>query len=386
MIHLHSSQHRVADRVHRLPAMHSRDTLASLSDPPYGELTCATLPGPPSKTRQIASSHDPQMTIARFVETKFIPEYVVFKRSSGQAFYQSILKHVITPEDIGRMFREDNHNQRKKLKSIPEWPYLGDSKLCEVGPDDINRLMSAALAKGYSTQTVKHVRNVIGAIFSHAKLEGYFLGQNPVSLVKPPKHRREDVVELTPEQAIEALGVMQYPEREMTLIGVFTGMSPAEIIGLQWGHVNLGDEELNENGMRIPPKTFCVRKRWYRGKSEMVPKKCQRDLPVTAPLLRILGQLKSRSLFTAPGDSILVSGTGTPINQTNVLNRRLRPIAKQLGLPSLSWQAFRRTHEGLASVLDREFGFSAGTISGRIVTAEFEDGARTAGAVEFYSA
>jgi integrase len=341
------SQDRVADRARPLSAPQSDEGLANLADP------------------QNTSLPEPRITIGEFVEAKFIPEYVASRRSSGQAFYQSMLKHVLIPEEVDRMFEANPGQQRKKLKAIPGWPYLGNMRFCDVRSEDIHRLTSAALAHGYSTQTAKHIRNVISAIFSHAIEERYFLGHNPVSLVKPPKHRREDVVELTSDQAMVALGIMQYPEREMTLIGVFTGMSPAEIIGLQWGQVNLGNEELNETGLRVPPRTICVRKRWYRGKSEMVQKSCQRDLPVTAPLLRVLEQLRSRSLYTAPEDCILVSGVGTPVNQTNVLNRRLRPIARQLGLTSLSWQAFRRIRGVLASELGEELGLPARATSVR---------------------
>jgi integrase len=362
MIHRPRSQDRAADRARTLSAPQSGGGLANLADPLNGF--------PPGQ----------RMTIREFVEAKFIPEYVASRRSSGQAFYQSLLKHVLIPEEVDRMFKANPGQQRKKLKALPEWPYIDNMQLCDVRSEDIHRLTSAALAHGYSTQTAKHIRNVISAIFSHAIRERYFLGDNPVSLVKPPKHRREDVVELTPDQAMVALGIMQYPEREMTLIGIFTGMSPAEIIGLQWEQVNLGNEELNETGLRVPPRSICVRKRWYRGKSEMVQESCQRDIPVTAPLLRILEQLRSRSLFTAPDDCILVSGVGTPINQTNVLNRRLRPIARQLGLASISWQAFRRIRGVLASELGVEFGLPAPATSMRIPV---EDGTWKAKAAAF---
>jgi integrase len=351
------SQDRVADHSHPFSAPQSDEGLVNLADPRNSFLS------------------EPQMTIGEFVEAKFIPEYVASMRSSGQAFYRSILKHVLIPEEVDRMFKANPGQQRKKLKTLPEWPYIDNMRLCDLQSEDIHRLLSAALAHGYSTQTAKHIRNVVSAIFSHARQERCFVGPNPVRLVKPPKHRRVDVIELTPDQAIEALGIMQYPEREMTLIGVFTGMSPAEIIGLQWGQVNLGDEERNEDGVRVPSRTICVRKRWYRGKSEIVEKRCQRDLPVTSPLLGILEQLKSRSLHTAPEDCILVSGVGTPINQTNVLNRRLRPIARQLGLTSLSWQAFRRIRGVLASELGAEYGLPAHAASMRIPV---EDGTWTA--------
>ena len=37
------------------------------------------------------------MTVALFVESKFVPEHVQYKTPAGQTHYQAILKHVITP-------------------------------------------------------------------------------------------------------------------------------------------------------------------------------------------------------------------------------------------------------------------------------------------------
>jgi integrase len=386
MIQQDAPQDGVTGPAHGFAAMHFGNSSASFGEPgddyldeqigdrltigangtSGDESNSAGSQGLQSKTQKGNVTPCSRMTIGRFVETKFIPEHVAHKRSSGRWFYRAMLKHLLIPEQVDCMFRANPGKQNKKTIAIPEWPYLSDIRLCDIQPEDIYRLMSAALAHGYSIQTVKHIRNVTSAIYSHAMQEGYFVGNNPVSTVRPPKHRRKHVVELTPAQAIEALSIMQYPERELTLIGVFTGMSPAEIIGLQWGQVNLSDEELNENGMRIPPRTICVRRLWYRGKPESVQENCVRDLTIPPPLLRILQRLRRRSHSTTAEDCVLVTGIGTPINQNNIVSRRLAPIARQLGVPSLSWQAFRRTPEVLASELEKEFGFSASPMSMRI--------------------
>ncbi len=388
MIQLQASQESETIRAHRSSEWYSGDNSLKSSDrqdndmlePPRDrssagghaisgeESNSAGLQDPDAETHRSMGSLCSRMTIGRFVETKFIPEHVAVKRSSGRLFYRAMLKHVLTPEEVDRLFRANPGKQFRKLKAIPEWPYLSNVRFCDIGPEHIHRLVSAALARGYSFQTAKHIRNVTSAIFSHAIQERYFVGDNPASLVKPPEHLRKRVVELTPAQAIEALSIMQYPEREMTLIGLFARMSPAEIIGLQWGQVNLADEELNENGVRIPPRTICVRKRWYRGKWESVQGSRARDLSITPPLMRILQRLKRRSQFTGPEDCILTSSVGTPINQNNISNRRVKPIARQLGVPSLTWQAFRNAHDVLASELGKELGFAASAMPVRIAT------------------
>jgi integrase len=293
-----------------------------------------------------------QMTVAAFVKGRFIPDYLARKRSSSRAFYKSILKHILRPEEVDWMFSFKRKISGDRLKAVPGWPYLSNVKLCDVGPDDIETLTSAALARGYSIQTVRHIRNVISAIFSHAKQEGCFLGDNPVSLVSPPEFHRKHPFNLTVAQAKEALSLMRYPEREITLLSVFTGMNLVEILGLQWKQLNLTDTEVNVEGRSLRPMSILVRYQLYRGKVETVPRIRTRNVQIPEPLRPILIELRKRQFFTRPDDFVLVSQLGTAINHSNISARRLRPIARQIGVPTVSCQAFRR----MQKVLTREYG------------------------------
>jgi hypothetical protein len=39
-----------------------------------------------------------------FIETKFIPDHVEHKSFAGRTHYQAILKHILKPETVERMF------------------------------------------------------------------------------------------------------------------------------------------------------------------------------------------------------------------------------------------------------------------------------------------
>ena len=305
--------------------------------------------------QQSIQAEHARMTVAQFVERKFLPEHVARKGPSGQTHYQSMLKHVLTPEEVDRMFHNGRENSRRKLKTLPDWPYLSKLRLCDARPDHVQRLTAAALQRGYSTQTVAHIRNVISAIFSHARHERCFIGENPVSAVRLAKVTRKDAHSLSFDQAKKAQAIMNSPEREMMLMTVFTGMNISEICGLQWKHVNLADQEIESNGEIIPPRSIAVRMQWYRGALDKV-KSCRlRNLSIPQTLLQTLLKLKGRKQFTGPDDFVLVSRVGTAINQTNIVARRLKPIGIQLGLPSLSWHVFRRTRKILALELGNQF-------------------------------
>jgi len=298
--------------------------------------------------------HGAELTIGAFVENIFVPEYLALKRSPSRAFYRSILKHILRPEEVDRMFSFRRNASPETLKTVPGWPYLSNVRLCDVHADDIQRLTSAAMTRGYSLHTVRHMRDVISAIFTFARMRQCFIGDNPAKLVKTPEVKQKRTFALTVTQAKEALSVMQYPERELTLLSVFTGMSLVEVLGLQWKQVNLSEIEVSIEGRRIGPRAIAVRNQLYRGRLEAVAKSRVRNRSIPSPLFHALLRLRDRPRFTGPNDFVLASQVGTPINQNNILARRLRPIARQLGVPSVSSQTFRRVRDALLTECDKK--------------------------------
>jgi integrase len=298
----------------------------------------------------------PETTIAEFVQKVFVPEHVATKKPSGRTHFQAILKHVLRPDEVDRIFRVDPETSKTKLEAVPRWPYLGGVRFRDARPDHVQRLIATALASGYSTQTVKHIRNVVRAIFALAMKKRWFSGDNPASAVTLPEMTRKQAHTLTLAQVRQVLGVMRYPEREIALISILTSMNVAEICGLQWKHVNLTNAWSNQDGEPIPPRTIAVRQEWYLGQLGSVNGKSRhRNLPIPNALLPILSELKLRPKFTASDDFVLVSRAGTPINETNIAARRLKPIGKALEMPWLTWQVFRRTHTALPNLLGMEF-------------------------------
>lgn len=285
------------------------------------------------------------MTIADFVEKSFVPEHVSIKGLAGRTHYRAILKHVLTPEEVQRVFHLDVEKSRTRLKAIPDWPYLSHLQLDETRPEHIQELMLAAQSRGYSMQTVTHIRNVVSAIFSHAKKSNYFHGSNPASQVAVPGMSRKEAHMLSLPELKAVLELMRYPEREMTLLAIVTGMNVAEICGLQWKHVNLSPSGQQVNGEMIRPRTIAVRKQWYRGELNSVKIGRTRDVPIPDLIYPVLTTLSQRARFTGPEDFVLVSEAGTPVNETNIASRRLKGVGQELGMPWLSWHVFRRTRK-----------------------------------------
>ena len=294
------------------------------------------------------------MTVRDFVEHVFVPEHVVTKTRAGRIHYQAILKHVLTPEEVDRMFQVDAGAPNRKLKAVPNWPYLGNLRLCDARPDDVQRLISAALADGYSTETARHIRSVVSTIFTHARKKRWFTGDNPADPVKLPGPIRKEALGLTLSQAKQVLAALQYPEKELALIAILTGMKVPEICGLQWKHVNLTETWSDSDGEPIPPRTIRVRQQWCRGKLCAVNGKI-RDLPIPHLAFPLLFDLTRRGRYNSPSDFVLASRTGMPVDWKGSAARRLKPTGRDLQMPWLCWRVFSRTRTNWLNDLGTQF-------------------------------
>jgi hypothetical protein len=315
-----------------------------------GPRTVLFRPATPSDAGSDAQPAD--MTVAQFVAARFLPDHVAIKTSPGRRHYQAILKHVLTPEEVETIFGVTaDGSARAKMHPKADWPYMSDVKLREASPEHVQRLITAALNGGYSSQTIRHIRNVVGAVFSHALRTRHFTGDNPASLVVLPGMKRRESHCLTLEQTIKVLELMQYPEREVTLFAILTNMNIAEICGLQWKFVNLTEHHLSREGQSIPPRSILVRNQWYRGELCGVPAGRRKSIPIPQLLFTVLHTL-SRTKSSGWNDFVLSTKSGRPINQINLAARRLKTIGRELEMPWISWQVLRRTR----AVLAYEFG------------------------------
>jgi integrase len=286
---------------------------------------------------------DSRMTFAFFVESKFIPEHVEHKAPAGRTHYQAILKHLLRPENVNRVF-DPLGIVKARLNFVPGWPYLDEVRLCDITSDHVRRLIASASARGYSVQTVKHIRNVLFAIISHAQREGCFRGSNPVEHVKLPPMVRRIEHELTIRQTMKILELMQYPDKEIALFTLMTGMNIAEICELRWKHVNLSGSVRYLEGDVIPPRSIAVRTSWNRAGLGGARRGRNSNIEIQEPLLSRLGELISRDAKNNMNGFVLLSKAGSPIPPESIRAPRLRPIGRKLGIPWLTWQVLRRAH------------------------------------------
>ena len=317
----------------------SRSSTAREAPPFPGETSA-----PPDEGVQALS---PAMTIADFVANVFVPEHVMQKKVAGQTHYRAMLKHVLTPESVNRLFQAKS--ETSKLRAVPSWPYMDNVRLCDAGRDHVERLISAAGERGYSGQTATHIRSVVSAIFAVAARKRCFSGENPASRVPLPEISRKERHTLSLDQVNQVLDVMRYPEKEMALMAMLMDMSMAEICSLQWKHVNLSSEWRRTGQGLMPPWSIVLT---TEGRHLQLDKRIrQKTLLIPEPVIVMLLGMRSRERFTGDDDFVLVSRRGTPISAPGIVEGRLKRIGSKLAMPWLSWHVFRRAHTTLAHEL-----------------------------------
>jgi integrase len=288
------------------------------------------------------------LTIEQYVATSFLPEHVASKTSAGRQHYRAILKYVLSPGKVDIMFGASVSESKSRLTNDPRWPYIGEVQLRAARSEHVQELISAAIQRGYSSQTIRHIRNVVRAVFSHAIKNCQYTGTNPAAMVSLPHMMRRESHSLSLAQTVSALQLMRFPEREIAMMAILTPLNIAEICGLQWTYVNLSDHFLTRNGQLISPKTIAIRNQCYRGQMCSVPVGRRKDVPILPLMLTILRSISSSGTHSWD-DFVFSNKAGGPINQINLAARRLKRIGKQLGIPWISWQVLRRTRANLIS-------------------------------------
>jgi integrase len=301
-------------------------------------------PTEPDALMKINQLEIAQLPLADFVERRFIPEHVLLKRSAGRSHFYWMLKLILTPERVDQAFLKNGQRLSGVAKQFAGWPYLDEIPLGKVTADDVTRLIAAGLERHYSVQTVTHIRNVVRCIYVHAIKTGSFEGKNPASFARLPEMVHSEGHALTLSQFVEIFPHLGYPERELSVVAVASGMSIAEICGLQWKHVNLTSTRRKLDDGWSLPRTISVRIQSYRAELSPVTEPRRRDIPISDVLAAVFSSLRMRRPSLSEDDFVFTSRSGTPVSQENIGARRLKPVGVSLGMPWLSWSAFHRTH------------------------------------------
>ena len=117
-------------------------------------------------------------------------------------------------------------------------PALGNKKLCELTPVDVQKFVNRLCHTGLNPKTVKNIHGVLHRALNQVMRIG-FLRVNPAGVCNLPKIVKN---EITPLQGNEVAAFLRaiHGERFETLFftALFTGMRQSELLGLQWKDID----------------------------------------------------------------------------------------------------------------------------------------------------
>ena len=221
-------------------------------------------------------------------------------------------------------------------------PVLGEIKLRELQPYQIQQLYNSLLAEGKSNRTVQLVHSVIHRALVVGQQLG-LVGRNPASAVTPPKVPQKEMQVLDDNQARQLLIAAQGDRYEaMYYLAITTGLRQGELLGLKWDDIDFssGILQVKRQLQRVPGKGVRL--------SEPKTKAGRRQIQLGPESVNQLITHRKRQDIEREGDRweehglIFPSSVGTPTGQRNLI-RSYKRLLKKAGLPNIRFHDLRHT-------------------------------------------
>jgi integrase len=207
------------------------------------------------------------------------------------------------------------------------------------------------LAKTRSRDRVLQARAYMRAIFAEA-VEQDFLPKDPARSIKVPSELLEtDKTTLKWDQLRTALSILPLRDRIVLKLDMSNALRPGELFGLRWGCF---DPERCQIGIKETVYKGKIRP-WGKTKGSLT------NIPIATQLAEELQAWRRQSreeqqhkrtwqgpMADSPEAFIFPGRNGGFIDSSNYRKRVLHKLAKQLGLPKLTFQVIRRTIATLA--------------------------------------
>jgi integrase len=197
--------------------------------------------------------------------------------------------------------------------------------------DDATRCLSDA--------TVRNTMAPLRACLASAVREGA-IRSNPAREADLP-HRptaedseREEVRAMSGQELATLLGLIPERHRLFFRFLAATGLRISEAVALQWQHL-----ELDGSRSHVKVRRALVKGRLGPPKS----KQGRREVPLEHSLVVALREHRRDSEWHRDADPVFSVANGSPLMQSNVYHRVLKPAREEANLPWVGFHAFRHT-------------------------------------------
>ena len=228
------------------------------------------------------------VTISDFVERIYLPWVELHKRPSTLKGYRDIW--------------EDH------LQPLCAEVWLKDARTIHV-QGWLNQIASVRLSRN----TLKHIKSAISGIFTLAKQQDYFQGENPArdTAIDPRATEPQETYAYSLEELQIIIRLLPEPAATAFAVAAFMGLRQGEIQGLLWENYRDGEIHVSRsiwNGRVTEPKT----------------RKGRAPVPVIRQLAERL-ELHRLSCGNPQSGPIFANSLGKPLCMNNLLGRVILP-------------------------------------------------------------
>jgi integrase len=240
--------------------------------------------------------------------------------------------------------RQSTYDRDASLVNNHLRPALGGIKLKKLSAAHVQGFYRDRLDAGLSPSTVHKMHAILHKALSQA-LKWHMVPRNVTEAVSPPRPAPKEMRPLSLEETRRLLRESCGDRLEaLYVLAVTTGMRQGELLALRWQDVDLKNailsvrHTLTRSGGRVvigEPKT----------------KKSRRSISLTPRAVEALEAHLERQLreIGILGDRyedqglLFTTGTGSPINPSNLRQRSFAQLLKKAGLPHIRFHDLRHT-------------------------------------------
>ncbi len=223
-------------------------------------------------------------------------------------------------------------------------PALGRLRLKALTPAHVQGFYRGRLDSGLSPATVQKIHVVLHKALSQA-VKWSLIPRNATEAVSAPRPAPKEMRPLSAEEAkklLEAAGDDQL--EALWVLAVHTGMRQGELLALKWTDVDL-------EAAKVSVRRTLTRESGHYRLGEPKTKGSRRTVKLTGAATDALRSHLSRQMneMDRLGDLywdqglVFTSGSGAPLNPSNIRNRNLRRLTKNAGLPKIRFHDLRHT-------------------------------------------
>ena len=227
---------------------------------------------------------------------------------------ESVAKH-----SIGRStFKNYCHYLRHKI-----YPTLGHTKLTRIDQADIQAIYNDLTKRGLSSKTVHYTHMVFSKALKYA-VANKLIPNNPCDHVQKPKLDRQEMSAMSEQEVqtflLAARETKLYPYFALLLA---TGLRPSEGLALRWQDF----DPLRKTLVIVRTLEYVSGKVYFK---EPKTRRSRRTIQLHDETVKLL--LDHQPHDATDGDLIFPSDAGTPLSNSNVLNRYFKPCLLKAGL------------------------------------------------------